>query len=91
MSMYYLIVNEEKDSGCQVAKGIQAYMQEAGHRVLVQSHDAIDIQEKADMAIVLGGNPNPGSEPWYTGIFDGNRKTEDLSGTGRCHVGKIYD
>ena len=44
MSMYYLIVNEEKDSGCQVAKGIQAYMQEAGHRVLVQSHDAIDIQ-----------------------------------------------
>ena len=25
MSMYYLIVNEEKDSGCQVAKGIQAY------------------------------------------------------------------
>ena len=56
MSMYYLIVNEEKDSGCQVAKGIQAYMQEAGHRVLVQSHDAIDIQEKADMAIVLGGD-----------------------------------
>ncbi len=47
MSMYYLIVNEEKDSGCQVAKGIQAYMQEAGHRVLVQSHDAIDIQEKS--------------------------------------------
>lgn len=46
MSMYYLIVNEEKDSGCQVAKGIQAYMQEAGHRVLVQTHDAIDIQEK---------------------------------------------
>ena len=56
MSMYYLIVNEEKDSGCQVAKGIQAYMQEAGHRVVIQSHDAIDIQEKADMAIVLGGD-----------------------------------
>lgn len=56
MSMYYLIVNEEKDSGCQVAKGIQAYMQEAGHRVLIQSHDAIDIQKKADMAIVLGGD-----------------------------------
>ena len=56
MSMYYLIVNEEKDSGCRVAKGIRAYMQEAGHRVVIQSHDAIDIQEKADMAIVLGGD-----------------------------------
>lgn len=56
MSRYYLIVNEEKDAECQVAKGIQDYMQKAGHGVIIQSHDAIDIREKADMAIVLGGD-----------------------------------
>ena len=57
MNRYYLIVNEEKDSGCRVAKGIQEYMEKAGHQVTMQSHDAIDIPEKnADMAIVLGGD-----------------------------------
>lgn len=52
-----LVVNEEKDTGYSVANLMKAYIEKSGIRVNTVSHEENAYpDEKADMAIVLGGD-----------------------------------
>lgn len=57
MNEICLVVNEEKDTGYSVANLIKAYIEKAGIHVSTVSHkENAYPDEKADMAIVLGGD-----------------------------------